>query len=362
MKILYDNQIFGMQKFGGISNYFVNLINHLPKTFDFLLPMMLSENAYLNQLNKKVQTYRVQENFRGKRKFNKLFSAIALKLSKYDIFHPTYYDSYFLRYLPSNKPFVLTVHDMIHELYPQYFPQDNLEYSSKQLLCERADKIIAISYNTKKDLMDLFAIPDSKITVVHHATNFQSLENIEKANNLSWLPENYLLFIGSRDGYKNFWWMLEALAPILKQLSIKLLVIGVIFNEKELAQINKLNLQEYIIQNNVNSMLDLQEVYSRSKLFIFPSLYEGFGIPILEAFASGTAVLLANASCFPEIAGDAALYFNVSDMNDFRQQVLSVINSFDVRNELVYKGYKRLSMFSWYRTSETTAKVYKQLC
>lgn len=363
MKILFDNQIFSWQRFGGISNYFARVIAKLPKNTQVKLSFMYTDNVYLKDIGYKYSNMFSTINFKGKNRIkglcNNIFNIFAIMFDKYDIFHPTYYSNYFVRIFPRNKLLVVTVYDMIHELFPEYFNEKSLEYKTKKLLCTRADKIIAISSQTKHDLIQLFSIPENKIEVIYLGTNFTLLH--EFTFSIEWLPEKYLLFVGTRSGYKNFNWMLQALVSILKSSDYKLVVIGSPFTPEESDLIKQLGINDSIIINNVHETLHLQEVYNRAKLFIFPSLYEGFGIPILEAFASKVPVLLTNASCFPEIAKDAALYFEPEDQVDFQNKVNLALNSYEIRQHLIQNGISRLNEFSWEKTAKETNDLYTGL-
>lgn len=264
-----------------------------------------------------------------------------------------------INYLPENKKLVLTVYDMIHEKFPHFFCQLSMEYQSKEKLCQRADLILAISETTKNDLVDIFKINPEKIRVIHLATDFKIINQV--TNFINWLPNKYILFVGKRDGYKNFNWMLRSIAKILIEKNINLLVIGSKFSVEELQIIEGRNLSSLIIQNNVTDSHLLQEVYAKAQLFIFPSLYEGFGIPILEAFASKVPVLLPRASCFPEIAGDAAAYYEVNDEIDFCNKVSDLLTNQEIRLKLVDDGVERLKQFSWSKTANETYKSYQEL-
>lgn len=363
MKILFDSQIFSVQKFGGISNYFANIITNSQKNTSVQLPYMYTNNVYLKEIGINYQDLLSYVQFKGKNRIkalvNKIFNIKSIKFDEYDIFHPTYYDDYFTSYLSRDKPFVITVYDMIHELFPQYFDQNSMEYRTKKVLCQKANKIIAISEHTKQDIIRLFGIPESKIKVIHLSTDFKLIN--QPSMHIQWLPEQYLLFVGTRFGYKNFDWMLTSIAPILKQTNVKIVVIGNELNDHEQKLVMLLDLEHLIVVNNVSSSHQLQEIYNRAELFIFPSLYEGFGIPTLEAFASKVPVLLTNSSCFPEIAQDAALYFEPNDISDFQAKVKLVLNSPSKRQDLIERGVRRLHNFSWQNTADETYKLYTEL-
>lgn len=360
MKILFSNDIFIGQRFGGISNYFMNLINKLPNRDVNLMPMVCCDNVYLM-----ANGYQNSVIFKWLNMpklvslIHKMYKFIFIKYSHYDIFHPTYYSNYIVNYLPDNKKLVLTVYDMIHEKFPQFFNSSSMEYKCKQKLCERADLILAISETTKNDLIDIYKISPEKIKVIYLATDFKLISQV--SNFINWLPEKYILFVGNRGGYKNFNWMLKNIAKVLIKQKIKLLVIGSKFNTAEIELINEYNVVDLVIQKNVIESYLLQEVYSRAQLFIFPSLYEGFGIPILEAFASKVPILLPNISCFPEIAGNGAAYYEADNEIDFRDKIYKLLDDRDLRLKLIDNGVERLEQFSWDKTANQTYKAYEEL-
>lgn len=360
MKILFSNDIFLGQKFGGISNYFMNLINKLPQDEVKLMPMVYCDNVYL-----KASGYKSNWLFQMLKLpkiidlIHKIYKFVIIKYGRYDIFHPTYYSNYMVNHLPKNKKLILTVHDMIHEKFPQFFESSAMEYQCKQKLCERADLILAISETTKRDIIDIFKIQPDKIKVIYLATDFKVMDKI--SNFVNWLPEKYILFVGNRGRYKNFNWMLKNIAKVLIEQKIKLLVIGSKFSTKEMQLINEYNIANLVIQNNVTESYLLQEIYSKAQLFIFPSLYEGFGIPILEAFASKVPILLPNISCFPEIASDAAVYYEADNEVDFCDKVSKLLQEQDLRLKLINSGVERLEQFSWAKTANQTYQAYQDL-
>jgi hypothetical protein len=220
MKVLYDHQIFSMQKFGGILRYFCGILFHFNNIKDISteVTLLLSDNHYLYKTKIiKYINFLPNIQFRGKHRLsnliNKPYSIIALKKQNYDIFHPTYYDPYFLEYI-GNKPFVLTVHDMIHEKFSWMFPPNDKTTEHKRLLVEKASKIIAVSECTKKDLVELFGTDESKIEVVYHGNSLFPKSNIKISYDI---PNKYLLFVGNRDLYKNFERFIKSISDILKQ-------------------------------------------------------------------------------------------------------------------------------------------------
>ncbi|MDR0868571.1 MAG: glycosyltransferase family 4 protein [Planctomycetota bacterium] len=278
-------------------------------------------------------------------------SVRALLKADFDVFHPTYYDPYFLAYL--HKPFVLTIHDMIHEKFPAYFNQNDKTGFNKKNLALKSSKIIAISASTKNDILALYPeIAAEKITVVYHGASMKPAPldvNVEK--------ENYLLFTGNRDGYKNFSTFAQAVAPLLLRYGLRLICTGRPFDSPELALLSELAIADRTVCRFAAEE-ELADLYAKAVAFIFPSLYEGFGIPILEAFAAGCPAILSNTSSLPEVGGDAAAYFDPYNVEEMRKAIESVITSPSLQKELVVKGRTRLSNFSWEKCAKKTAAVY----
>ena len=358
MKILYDTQIFTMQRFGGISNYFANIIKQLQKTQTIIFKGIDGYNEYIGDITNK--SFPIKKKFKGKRTIITYISNLMTKreliTQAFDVFHPTYYKDYFLEL--NTKPFVITVYDMIHELFPELYDPNDFVLQNKRKLCNAASRIIAISEKTKSDLIKVYQIPAEKIDVVHLATDYNVCNNYRYKLNL---PSKYILFVGNRSGYKNFNWILEALANVLKLRKVQLLCIGNSFDAAEQSLINNLGLKDFVLQNNFKHT-EMPEVYNRAEFFIFPSRYEGFGIPILEAFSSKVPVLLSDASCFPEVAGDAALYFELDNIEQLQQHAISLLTDKDLRNSLIQKGLKQLAKFSWEICAKETLNVYQKAC
>ena len=365
MRILYDHQIFTTQKYGGISRYFYELINQysLSSDADTQLPLLFSNNHYIEdgRLIGHVK-FMPQVNFRGKVRamdmVNKANMISKLKKQDFDIFHPTYYDPYFLKYL-GNKPFVLTVYDMIHEKFSDMFSPADKTTEQKRLLVEKATKIIAISQSTKKDLIEFFGTDESKIEVVYLGNSMFPKPN----SNIGFeIPKKYLLFVGSRGGYKNFERFIKSVANLLEQ-DKELFVVcagGGKFGSSEMQLFSDLGIAGQVLQYSLDDE-SLAYFYKNALAFIFPSLYEGFGIPVLESFACGCPLICSNTSSLPEIAGDGAFYFDPYSEESIKNAVLKVLEDVALREDLITKGQERLKQFSWKQTAEQTKKIYESV-
>ena len=246
---------------------------------------------------------------------------------------------------------------MVHELFfHDYKNLSEKTIKDKNTLIDRADHIIAISENTKKDIVSIYGKDPDKISVIYLGN---SLGEWNRKKRLK-LPYKYILFVGQRWIYKNFTNFLPAASKVIHENGDINIVCagGGRFTPEEQALIKKLNISDRIIHIPFSSDSDLSEIYARSALFVYPSLYEGFGIPILEAFSSKTPIAISNTSCFPEIAGKAAIYFDPKSKVSIYKAIMKIINDQKLRKKLVSLGTERLKFFSWDKAAKQTAEVY----
>jgi glycosyltransferase involved in cell wall biosynthesis len=286
LKILFDHQKFSLQRYGGISRYFANLnkgLNAQPG-ISSKIAALYSENEYVknepfilnNSLGKKFLAGKSNKIY----KWNRRYSRWSVRLGNYDIFHPTYYDPDFLKDI--KKPYVVTVHDMVYELYPQNFSDAVEVIAKKKAIITQANAIIAISQYTKRDILRIFPELEPKIHVVHHGY----ILGDEKSGAVIQTPQNFILFVGQRWHYKNFEGFIKAISPLLAQDANLNLVCagGGKFTIEEEALLTQLKVNKQCIQLNVTDA-ELKQLYQKAQLFVYPSQQEGFGLPILEAFA-----------------------------------------------------------------------------
>lgn len=363
-KIFFDHQKFSTQKFGGISRYFANIIEEIKRhhDFEYLLGVANSQNFYIKNekqfLNHPLSNYFLKSEY-GFRTFkaNELYCKYLLKQNNFDVFHPTYYDPYFIKSL--KKPMVTTIHDMTYERLPEYFWVQDPLTSQKRISAQRADKIIAISETTKKDLLTFLEVDESKVEVIYHGIDIDTPLQQEKVEQL---PAEYLFFVGDRGGYKNFYRMLDAFAILAKKHPNLHLVLsgGGKLVGADVEIINRLKLTNKIHHYQVNDH-QLNYLYKNALLFIYPSLYEGFGLPILEAFKAECPILLSDTECFKEIAQDSAAFFSKHSIEDLIVQIDLLISSPSLRTSLVEKGNKRLQDFPLQKSMSQTLELYKSL-
>ena len=358
MKVLFDHQIFSLQKYGGISRYFANLYYGL-KPEDEIQPeigFLFTNNAYIKNerflssiykgiITKKSRIY----------KFNKWYCRRLLKQNDFNVFHPTYYHPYFLELV--KKPVVLTVHDMINELYPHYFKADPFITHKKKLI-ERADHIIAISESTKNDIQHFYNIDDNKISIIYHG---YQMRETNASPDIAVNKKKYLLYVGDRAGYKNFNRCIQSSAHLLLKYSIKLICAGGgTFNAEEIQLFNRLNIMNVVEQLTITDD-QLTCLYINAIALIYPSLYEGFGLPVLEAFYNNCPVILSNTSSLPEVGGQAAAYFDPTEEASITFAVERVISDDELQKKMKFAGSKRLELFRFENCLQKTKAVYLSL-
>lgn len=371
MKILFDDQIFLLQRFGGISRYFTALLHELEQDMDHqaICPIVKTDNIHYNESIAKemslMQRLKLMLSLRFSEKRIKRYAIrqnrknviAALQRQQFDLFVPTYYDPYFLKYI-GEKPFVLNVYDLIHEIYPSYFKADDLASNHKEELINKATKIIAISNSTKNDILKFYPnTPSEKIAVVHLAGALDTSLVLDLG-----LPAKYILFVGNRSHYKNFIFFLKAIAPLLNADADLYLVCagGNEFTADEVDLIGTLGLNKQVIQRNFRDA-ELASYYINARCFIFPSAYEGFGIPVLEAMSCGCPVVLANHSSFPEVAGDAGIYFELNNDADLREKVSAVLTNSEMRETFKQKGLEQQQKFSWEKTAKECISIFNAI-
>lgn len=391
MKVLYDYQIFDQQRFGGISRYFFELMAQFGQggAVDWRLPVRYSNNEYLKSIDpykeavlpkpplKTYHSFLWGTEFRGKRLLYKIRNNIVparlqnreteknralsiqhLKEGDFDVFHPTYYDDYFLDHIGA-KPFVLTVYDMIHQIFPEFLMYDRSD--KNKALVQKASRIIAISESTKRDLVSIFGVDEKKVAVTHLAHSLATAAGIPPVTFTPALPDNYLLFVGNRSMYKNFLFFIQAFALLAEKVKdLSVVCTGPPFDEHERYFFEKLGIKEKLVHLYVDDAR-LAHLYQHAEAFVFPSMYEGFGLPVLEAFSCGCPVVCSNNSSLPEVGGDAAVYFEAKNMASLLQALQTVVYHPGVKQALREKGYERLAQFSWHQTARQTAEVYKEV-
>jgi glycosyltransferase involved in cell wall biosynthesis len=361
MTVFYDHQAFSLQDYGGITRIFSELIKGLrQRGHSAHLSLLHSENTHLKEfgLFENKVNFTLLKRRRIRYLLNEAYNIFDINRQNFDLYHPTYYNPALIKFV-KNKPVVVTFHDMTHEKLSTKFPElkrDSNLIKKKKDIAMKATHIIAVSQNTKQDLIDFYGLSSSKITVIHLASSLKPPQR-----NKEQTTHPYLLFVGNRGLYKNFIPFLTAISPLLAQNKISLICAGgKNFDSDEQEIIRALNLRELVRQEQVDDY-KLSLLYSNAIAFVFPSLYEGFGIPVMEAFSCDCPCVLSNTSSLPEIAADGAVYMNPYDEDSMYHAVKSVINDSLLRNDLVIKGRQQLTHFSWEKHVNETVQVYASL-
>lgn len=365
MKIVFDHQIFGWQKYGGISRYALELAGHLssmPKQ-DVSLLSPLYINDYIQNAPKSLHVIGAKvPSFascgRVYRTVNNILAAPLYQAMKPDIVHETYYSNWSVA--PKKAKKILTIYDMIHERYLNNFSKFDPLKNEKIAAVKRADHLICISQQTQKDLIELLDVNPAKTSVIHLGF---SLINAKKSNLILDNTKPYLLYVGKRDGYKNYTSLLKAYAKstLLKNEFSLVCFGGGVFSNDELNQILALGVnKENVIQVSGNDSV-LADLYSNARLFVYPSLYEGFGIPPLEAMSFNCPVACSNTSSIPEVVANAATYFDPTSVDSICDALEKVVFDSKLTADLISRGQSRIKHFTWEKCAEETLAIYREV-
>ena len=273
-----------------------------------------------------------------------------------DIVHSTFYLPNGLRRRRVGKR-VVSVHDMIPELLPSTKRRLDL-LTLKERHVREADQVICVSESTKRDLLRVYGDIAAPVHVIHHGVSSRFQPGLDRVD---FLPERYILFVGHRHQYKDAEVLFRAFARIAQSdYEIDLLCVG----GNGLSRQEGLMLEELGIRQRVSQRFlsdDLVAVaYSNAELFVFPSRFEGFGLPALEAMASGAPTILARSTSLPEIGGDAALYFAPGKIDELTECISTVLSDTSISQSLRSHGLDRARTFTWTRSADLTAEVYRE--
>jgi glycosyltransferase involved in cell wall biosynthesis len=382
MRVLFDHQIFERQRWGGISRYFVELFRGLRPAIDVELSLRRTQSELRGELESLLGVVTSDrgfpETFLGGRRFpgskqlwslakraipgfeakraNREASLARVAAGGFDLLHPTYFDPYFLEAL-GGRPYVLTVYDFTYEAYPELFSARDPVPGWKRTLAQGAARIIAISEHTKRDLVKFLDVDPGRIDVTHLAYEPLAAAGAPPPPGL---PARFVLFTGTRHAYKNWRLLVTAMAgPMRADPALHLVCTGMPFTPEERAHLAALGVDRQVLHLRVAEAA-LGGLYERAAAFVFPSLYEGFGIPVLEAFRHGCPAVLANASSLPEVGGDAALYFDPAEPEAIAGALGRVLGDAALRDDLVRRGRERVKAFTWKRTADETLACYRR--
>lgn len=370
---------FSLNPYSGISRYVCDLLDAMEEDelIRFSLPLYKSNNAFLPRTRFYARTNAaclrapwpmrlaaaIGRRTRLARRSEKWFWRETARRNflagQYDLIHPSYTNDLDILDYVGSTPLVVTIHDMTHERHPESFASYDPTAERKKLFAQRAQRIIAISETTKRDIVELLDIEPSKIDVIYHGRPMQYVE-AAPIGELP-LPDTYLLFVGKREGYKNFELFLQAASRLKGDYpSLHCVCTGQdTLTGSETALIDSLDLSGRVHHFRMTDA-QLALAYKKALAFVYPSYYEGFGLPILEAFTHKTPVVCARASCFPEIGAEACLFFDPHDAESLADTLRKIIDDRDLREEMIRRGNERLPCFSWQTAARQTLETYQR--
>lgn len=360
MRVFFDDQIFSSQTRGGISNYFVNIAREFGKCERLGVEVVgfpfFTKNEHLIESGKgrripltvlqRMPVYRALNRTRGALRS-------ARRTTRPEVVHRTYYfDGAWQRGGPIRN--VVTVHDMTPELFPAAFPQGS-PHARKAVNIFNADAIACVSETTKKDLLRFY--PDLQAPVIVTPLGVSPKFNVGASE--EGRHGGYFLYVGARGGYKNFEQLLQALSLLELDFPWELVLVGGgVISPDEAARFKGLGLANRIRQVNPTDA-ELVNVYRGAICLVFPSRYEGFGLPTVEAMASGCPTLLSETPALMEVGGSASLYFALDDPEALARQMTAIACDQGLRGGLRERGIDRAAMYSWSRTATLTEMCYR---
>jgi glycosyltransferase involved in cell wall biosynthesis len=364
VKVAFDHQIFAQQRYGGISRYFFELAGRLPSDIvsDLSIIAPLHINGYLSAdsagtaVRGRYVPYRYSRTKNVVDLVNRFAVPLAWRRVNPDIVHETYYS---MKPVGNGRRRVVTIHDMIYELFAEEFPDAKRVTAAKRASVNRADHVICVSETTRRDLVRIFNVDPARTSVVHHGYSMTSDAGVAEAESGTRRPN--LLYVGKRGGYKNFETLLRAYASSSLLREFELISFGGDpFLPEERHEIARLGLTGNV-RFESGSDRKLAARYREAAAFVYPSMYEGFGIPTLEAMSHGCPVVCSNAGAIPEVVGDAGLYFEPDDAEALRAALERVVTTDGLRADLRKRGYTRLTAFSWDECATATARIYREV-
>lgn len=342
MKIIYDNIIFSLQNAGGISNYWFQLSYRLLKS---------SYNVKFIERRNSKNLYRIELNTINNNVIRSIyfpllidrFLNIQTTLNEKFIFHSSY--NRITKNI--NAIQVLTVHDLIHEKFYTGL-RKHLHVYQKKIAIKNASHIIAVSENTKNDLLSFYpSIKEENITVIYNGVS-------EQFTCLQEINENYILYIGSREKYKNFRTIVQLLSTFKE---FKLVIVGSKLSIEETEHLNSFLKDRWEIHTGLSND-DLNILYNKAFALLYPSSYEGFGIPLLEAMRAGCPFIALNNSSIPEVAGEAGIILDKLTIDSLSTAFADI----KLNREIIKsKGFIQSKKFSWDKSYKETVSLYEKL-
>jgi len=365
LRILYDHQLFSLQNAGGASRYHYELARYLGSVADARVELVLgfsgtafpfkglaSERISVTQIESKkppgASRYILNET---------LGNGLALLRGKFDIYHPTLY-----RRMPlvRSRRVVVTHHDCVHERFPELFRNPGRVMRAKRNSFAAADAVICVSESSRKDLVKFYGVDEKKLHVIHHGLSKLDRDPAVAERFHGERPRPYVLYVGSRASYKNFGSLLKAFARCKLQETFDLVAVGGgALREGEQVAAQELGIEKALHVYPVGDDALLAEAYAKAELFVYPSLWEGFGFPPLEAMSLGCPVLVSNCSSLPEVCRDGAAYFDPSDPDALARSLAESVSLKSSSSRVIARGKEIAAGYDWRRCGQLTLDLYR---
>jgi len=365
MKIFFDHQIFLLQKYGGISRYICKLnqyLNYENSESIICAPISINEHFASQKINT-INHFKFSRVYKYCTKafnmYNNFFTSFYLRKFTPHIIHQTYYKKNYN--IKKSIPVVLTVYDLIHEqLYQSYNISKNSKWKEKAI--RSADHLICISKKTQSDLLKFYNIEKDKTSVIHLATDINLMEINFKNFNINF-KKKFILYVGERSRYKNF-------INLVKSFSLSNYLINefdiICCGSRNFSSEEKKFFTENNLKNNNIIYIDatdsqLYYLYKNATALIFPSKYEGFGLPAIEAISLGCPVIVSDIEVFREILGNNAIYFNPYDIQNIKKILEENLSSKKILEDISIKGLEHSKKFTWKNCVKKTLDIYKKV-
>lgn len=362
IRIGVDGNEANVKKKVGVSVYTLNLLKYFSKVANqehsFVVYLKNLPSSELPEENKYYKYKVIKGNFLWSQIYLPIYLSTHREIDVY--FSPAHY-------LPSfcSVPQVVTIHDLAYQYFPNDFTKKDLWQLKNwtKLSVKKASQIIAVSKTTKKDIVKNYGVNEDKVNVVYNG--YEKLNQKSKIKSPTFAKasagkQNYILFVGTIQPRKNLEILIAAFDKFVQtNIDFKLIIVGKKgwLYEDIFKKVKTLKLEDKIIFTDHVTDKELVKYYKNAFCFVLPSLYEGFGIPVLEAMSYDCPTIISMTSSLPEIGGDASLYFDPKNSDDLLEKLITLQDNTQLRKELISKGKQRIKYFSWEKCAKETLEV-----
>jgi glycosyltransferase involved in cell wall biosynthesis len=381
MKIGIDIRVIGKNRTGDEA-YFFNLVKGLAEIdkknkYHLFTDRDPREDS---KLAREIERLKLRTNFKieficntNRFFWNLWYLPMHLRKNPVDIYHTQYIVPF---WLPKNIKLVTTIHDISFNYFPEYIKKSDLFFLRTFIprSIRKADKVIAVSKYSRDDITKFYQLPDEKADYTYNGVDFErfnqnfSEDRKKDVRKKYGLPENFLLYIGTLQPRKNIPALIDAFSILVErynQRDLKLVIAGNRdahnFDRKIDEMAEKNDLKGRVFFTGWADEEDKPVLYKLAKCFVFPSLYEGFGIPIVEAMAAGTPVVSSNKTSLPEVGEDGVLLIDPENKEEFAKNINKILTDENFRADLIKKGIEQAKKFSWQKTAGKTLEIYRKL-